>query len=191
MTLEPFFKGYLLRYLLAFVHNLLLAAHLHRSQLLHVLLVVAEALGDLLVERIDQILQTAAEGLRKVVHMITNTAAGATAPVHATSILAGYETHIGQAEIQSALHGVAVGTDAAVNATNRVGIHAAILAHMGIANGVLQEPELAGSILGLAGRGSILQIEIEGVVEGVLIGNVVAAAPLVRLLELRQRSLEF
>uniref|UniRef100_A0A182JJ66 Uncharacterized protein n=1 Tax=Anopheles atroparvus TaxID=41427 RepID=A0A182JJ66_ANOAO len=52
--------------LLALVHDVLLRANLHRGQLLHRLLVVAEAFGDLFVERVDQILQAAGKRFRKV-----------------------------------------------------------------------------------------------------------------------------
>lgn len=63
---------------LAFVHDLFLRPHLHRGQLLHRLVVVAEALGDLVVERVDQVLQGAGEGLRQEVVL-----AGVAVDVHA------------------------------------------------------------------------------------------------------------
>lgn len=52
---------------LALVHDLLLRPDLDRRQLLHRLLVVAEAPGDLLVEGVHQVLEGAAEGLGEVV----------------------------------------------------------------------------------------------------------------------------
>jgi len=47
--------------LLALVHDLLLRSHLHRCQRFHVGAVIAEAGGDLLIERVDEVLEAAAE----------------------------------------------------------------------------------------------------------------------------------
>ena len=46
---------------LALVHDLLLRSHLHRSQWFHVSAIIAEARRDLLVEGINEILETTAE----------------------------------------------------------------------------------------------------------------------------------
>jgi len=47
--------------LLAFVHDLLLRSHLHRSQRLYVSAIIAEARCDLLVEGVDKVLEATAE----------------------------------------------------------------------------------------------------------------------------------
>lgn len=47
--------------LLALVHDLLLRSHLHRGQRFNVGAIIAEARCDLLVEGVDEVLQTAAE----------------------------------------------------------------------------------------------------------------------------------
>lgn len=50
-----------LKDLLALVHDLLLRSHLHRRQRFHVGAIIAEARRDLLVEGVDEILETTAE----------------------------------------------------------------------------------------------------------------------------------
>lgn len=47
--------------LLALVHDFLLRSHLHRSQGFNVGAIIAEARCDLLVEGVDEVLETAAE----------------------------------------------------------------------------------------------------------------------------------
>lgn len=54
-------------YLLTLVHNLLLAPDLYGCQFFHRLLVVAETLGDFLVEGVHQVLQRAGKGFGEVV----------------------------------------------------------------------------------------------------------------------------
>lgn len=51
--------------LLAFIHNLLLRSHLHRSQRFYVSAIIAEARCDLLVEGVDEILEAAAERAKR------------------------------------------------------------------------------------------------------------------------------